>query len=56
MSTTDRGFDPSECSPYHSMGTIWICNHRAKSGCPFALAFGHVHYCNNRSLHLTTRT
>jgi len=53
MSKPAKGLDPTKCRPYHSMGTVWICNLRTIPDCPFALAFGYVHYCNNRSLHIT---
>ena len=41
----------SECKPYNTMGTVWICNLMINHDCPFALSFGYVVYCNNRSLH-----
>ena len=42
---------PYECKPYHSMGTMWVCNVKPNPTCPYALSFGYVFYCNNRNLH-----
>ncbi len=51
MKNSEPNAVPPTCNPYHSMGTLWICNVKMNTGCPYALSFGYVFYCNNRDLH-----
>jgi len=51
MITTDAQSKEIDCKPHHTMGSLWICNHKINSNCPYALSFGYVYYCNNRNLH-----
>jgi hypothetical protein len=51
MTNADVQIVHTDCSPYHSMGTLWLCNQKINSYCPFALSYVYIFYCNNKKLH-----